>query len=186
MKKLIYFIAFLGLLSCKNNAQDNYKLLTEYKTKADSATAIAQQTLLGKVASSIKKGGTTYAVDFCAVEAMPITDSLSKHFQLKIGRISDKNRNPKNNLSTPTDKAAFALFSKDKTLIDTLLTIESPVYYKRINLAMPACLKCHGNPATDILPGTLQLIQEKYPKDLATNYQLNDLRGLWKVEFPKE
>ena len=51
---------------------------------------------------------------------------------------------------------------------------------------MPACLKCHGTPEKDIDAATLEKLNLLYPEDLATAYQLNDFRGLWKVEFPKE
>jgi cytochrome c553 len=57
------------------------------------------------------------------------------------------------------------------------------VYYKPIRIVMPACLKCHGVPGTDIDSVTIQKLQSLYPADLATGYRLNDFRGLWKVEF---
>ena len=58
------------------------------------------------------------------------------------------------------------------------------VYYKPIRIALPACLKCHGEPISDIDVATSEKIQNLYPADLATGYKLNDFRGLWKIEFP--
>jgi len=48
---------------------------------------------------------------------------------------------------------------------------------------MPACLKCHGVPESDIDSATVQKLRALYPTDLATGYRLNDFRGLWKIEF---
>ena len=48
---------------------------------------------------------------------------------------------------------------------------------------MSTCLKCHGKPDIDIAQGTLKKINQLYPNDLAKGYKLDDLRGLWKIEF---
>jgi hypothetical protein len=36
---------------------------------------------------------------------------------------------------------------------------------------------------TQIAPGTMNVIRELYPNDLATGYALNDFRGVWKITF---
>lgn len=48
---------------------------------------------------------------------------------------------------------------------------------------MPTCLKCHGNKATDIDVATQEIIDARYPNDLATDYKLGDFRGAWKITF---
>ena len=69
---------------------------------------------------------------------------------------------------------------------DTLVEMNQKlVYYKTIKTAMPACLKCHGNAETEINQATSEKLQKLYPNDLATGYQLNDFRGLWKIQFEK-
>jgi len=177
-------LAFIAV-SCKH-ATKNEKQISALKNQADSIATVSQMILLQKVATAIQKGGTEYAVDFCHVKAIPITDSLSKEVQMSIQRITDKNRNPKNNLKTKTDRSIFDEFKRKTELSDTLLTQnEQYVYYKRINLAMPTCMKCHGNPTTDIEEKTLQKISTSYPNDKAVGYKLNDLRGLWKIKIDK-
>ena len=49
-----------------------------------------------------------------------------------------------------------------------------------IPLSQPLCLQCHGGDE-DIAPGTREAILAKYPQDKATGYQLNDLRGIWRI-----
>ena len=48
---------------------------------------------------------------------------------------------------------------------------------------MPACLKCHGVTGNDIDQATTEKLKKFYPNDLATGYQLDDFRGLWKFEI---
>lgn len=175
----------LTAVSCQQTTH-NEKEISALKNDADSIATVSQNVLLQNVAAAIQKGGTEYAVDFCQVEAIPITDSLSKEVQMYIQRITDKNRNPQNNLKTKNDRTIFGEFKRKTELSDTLLTQnEQYVYYKRINLAMPTCLKCHGNPQTDIEDKTLQKINTFYPNDKAVGYKLNDFRGLWKIDIPK-
>ncbi len=183
--RILTLLLLLTVVSCQRNTPRN-KDISILKDKADSIATLSQNVLLQNVAGTIQKGGTEYAVDFCQVEAIPITDSLSKEVQMYIQRITNKNRNPKNNLKTKTDRSIFDEFKRKSELFDTLLIEEKQyVYYKRINLAMPTCLKCHGNLHTDIEDKTLQKINTFYPNDKAIGYKLNDFRGLWKIEIPK-
>ncbi len=173
----------LNFLSCR---QHDRQEIASLKIKADSIAKVSQQTLLQNVAAAIAEGGTEYAVDFCHVRAAPITDSLSNRFKLYIQRISDRNRNPANGLNTVTDQLIFGHFKDQPALIDTLVPgRDRLVYYKRINLMMPTCLKCHGDPVIDIDPKTLKKITTRYPEDKATGYQLDEFRGLWKIEIVK-
>ena len=183
--RILTLLLLLTVVSCQQNTPRD-KDISILKDKADSIATLSQNVLLQNVAGAIQKGGTEYAVDFCQVEAIPITDSLSKEVQMYIQRITDKNRNPQNNLKTKNDRTIFGEFKRKSKLFDTLLIEEKQyVYYKRINLAMPTCLKCHGNPQTDIEDKTLQKINTFYPNDKAVGYKLNDFRGLWKIDIPK-
>lgn len=183
--RILTLLLLLTVVSCQQNTPRD-KDISILKDKADSITTLSQNVLLQNVAGAIQKGGTEYAVDFCQVEAIPITDSLSKEVQMYIQRITDKNRNLKNNLNIEADRLIFDEFKVKSELADTLLIEkEKYVYYKRINIAMSTCLKCHGNPQVDIEEKTLQKINTLYPNDKAVGYKLNDFRGLWKIEIPK-
>jgi cytochrome c553 len=142
--------------------------------------------LLANVAAAIQQGGPSYAIEFCNLKASGITDSLSQVYQCSISRVSAKNRNPENGLKTETDNLVWGNFETGK-LTDTLLQTENKlVYYKAIITAMPACLKCHGLPGTDIDSLTIARLKKLYPDDKATGYSLNDFRGLWRIEFSVE
>lgn len=190
MNRFCYFFAYAFLLfflsSCNTqetpeNSEEKAKFLQE----AENIALASQKAFLTKVTRAIEGGGSEYAVDFCNLAAIPLTDSLSEEFGVLISRISDKNRNPGNNLDTKSDKEAWEYFLQQKDAVSFEATeTGNMVVYKPIKLGMPACLECHGQPDSDILPQTLAKIREKYPEDLAIGYELGMLRGMWKIEKP--
>ncbi|MCO5257264.1 MAG: DUF3365 domain-containing protein [Lentimicrobium sp.] len=194
MRKLLSVIPFLllfVLISCNQSNQPGNSDSRGFDTTAfmqlgDSITVAVQQVLLSNVMLATKAGGAGHAVAFCNERAMALTDSLALKYNCRIQRISDKYRNPANKpgekeaalLKKPgfLNAASPLIFNEDSTL----------VYYKPIRVAMPACLSCHGAAGKDILPGTLEVIRQKYHDDLATGYKEGDFRGLWKITFTKE
>ncbi|MCB0512187.1 MAG: DUF3365 domain-containing protein [Bacteroidetes bacterium] len=189
-KVLIFGIISIVVLSC----QTNNKTLTvseqqDYLSKGDSIATQAQQVLMKNVSTAIQEKGVAGAVDFCNINAMPLTDSLSTLNAVNIQRISEKNRNPNNAIVSELDKSALEqikIMLKDTSISTKHLIVQESgnvYYYKAIPLGMPTCISCHGNTTTDITPETLKVIQTKYPTDKATGYQLGELRGLWKIKM---
>jgi hypothetical protein len=110
-------------------------------------------------------------------------DSLSKVHKLKINRISSKYRNEAN---VPTDFEIKILdyLQNTKNVKDTLVvSLGKATYYKSILIGMPTCLKCHGSDK-EIDKQTLEIINDRYPGDLAKGYKMGEFRGAWKIEFP--
>jgi len=186
MNKLKVFLFIPFLLSCHNDNAE--KATYEYGliARSDSVTNVAQQTLLKNLTATIQEGGFARAIDFCNAEAIPLTRSALTDINASLQRISDRNRNPDNNLKTQTDKEVFAYFKENEMAKDTLVAEKKQyVYYKRINLAMPTCMNCHGSTA-NMDPSALARIDAHYPADKARDYELNELRGLWKLTYQKE
>lgn len=183
MKKSIVVLLLLIFFSCQT-ALDK-ETYHKFQQKGNDVSNLAQSTLLANVVKAIQQGGPEYAVEFCNLEVSGITDSLNQINGVFISRVSAKNRNPLNGLQSPVDQKLWNIFENSPQM-DTVIQSNNKVfYYKRINIAMPACLKCHGNPDSDLNEGTREILQTLYPHDLATGYQLNDFRGLWKIEFQK-
>jgi hypothetical protein len=183
MKRNYFLITVFAILmfSCKTKI-DN-AIYAEFTQKGNEITNQAQSVLLANVAQAMQTGGPVYAVEFCNLKASSIIDSLNQANNCEISRVSAKNRHPENNLKTEADKNLWAIFEAG-TVTDTLIQENKKlVYYKSIKTAMPACLKCHGTPGSDIDAATSEKLQKLYPNDLATGYHLNDFRGLWKIEF---
>ncbi len=182
--RLTLTLSLFILLSCNfSKSKIDDETYTTYLEKGDEITNLAQATLLGNVSKAIQKGGPEFAVEFCNLKASVLADSLSQINNCIISRVSDKNRNSENNLKSQQEKELWNQMQV-KLSIDTLIrNKQSLVYYKSIKIALPACLKCHGDTEHDINTSTLEKINKLYPNDLATGYSLNDFRGMWKVEF---
>lgn len=187
--KALYFL-FLGLLwvSCQQSPRKLTQPEKEtFLALGDSITSEVQRVLLKNVSEQIAKGGTVRAVEFCNENAVSLTNS-SRINTFEINRLSNKNRNPNNEIKSEIDQQAWNEIStlmNNTSLPKHLLKEqgESVYYYKAIPIGMPTCLACHGNEQTEITPETLQIITAKYPYDKATNYTMGELRGIWKVKL---
>ena len=169
-----------------NNASEpSVNYLSEGKRIAGEA-----QAALGKnLAAAINAKGTVYAVEFCNVEAIPITDSMANILGASLKRVTDKMRNPENQANE--DELAF--IKKMKGEMQTGKSPEPLVveingkmvgYYPIVTNAL--CVKCHGNKDIDIEQPTFRKIKALYPSDKALGYSVNELRGMWKVEMNKK
>jgi hypothetical protein len=59
---------------------------------------------------------------------------------------------------------------------------KSVIVHHPIIMQDATCLMCHGNPDT-FAPEVTQALQQLYPDDAATGFELGDLRGAFRVEF---
>lgn len=183
MRLEIALLCLLGLYACSSDSQQEEDQPTvDYLQIGDSLSLHAQQTLLGFVSNKVRDGGTSHAIHFCNLNAIGITDSLSKLNNVEISRISEKFRNPNNEPSATELKLLHTMEANNAD--HTLVTSGSEtIYYKTIRTGMPTCLLCHGNPETEINSDALKILQERYPNDNATGYQIGDFRGAWKIVF---
>lgn len=185
------FLAFLLLASCNPKQQPDTSAKNEIDTlvfmqRGDSIANALQEVLLQNVMLATKAGGPAYAVVFCNERAMPLTDSLSKEYNCKIQRISDKYRNPANKPDGNDEAALQKIRSANPAKPFLVSENGKSIYYKPIKIAMPACLNCHGTEGKEIAMKTLEAIRQKYPDDLATGYKEGDFRGMWKITFQEE
>ncbi len=178
---LVSVLSVVVLFSC--NSKINSEKYSEVQNKGSEIANITQTILLANVGKAIKKGGPEYAVEFCNLKASFITDSLNLVNNCTISRHSAKNRNAGNMLNGEMEKSIWEIFEKTNAKDTVVQSKGKLVFYKPIKIASPACLKCHGNPESDINASTFLKIQKLYPNDLAIGYKMNDLRGVWKIEF---
>ena len=184
VSRFVQIAILVFFFSCnQNTSKIDSKTYLEFQNKGTNVSNLSQATLLANVAKAMQKGGSEYAVEFCNLKVSSIVDSLNIANNCVISRVSAKNRNPENGLKGNQEKELWTLFQNNQ-LGDTLVqTKQKLVYYKPIKIGLPACLKCHGNPDSEINKATFEKIQKLYPHDLATGYKLKDFRGLWKIEF---
>lgn len=184
-------LTILFFASCNSNQQktsDKVSLIdtADILKKGDTITTHVQKLLLANVMTAMSDGGPVNAVSFCNIHAISLTDSLAKDYNCIIQRVSDKYRNPANKLNGKDAEVLANMTSSNST--KPLIDSENGrlVYYKPIKIAIPACLKCHGQAGKEIDAKTMEIISHKYPDDLATGYKEGDLRGLWKITFLDE
>lgn len=183
MRILLFILFLFFLIGCNNSKELSLSEKENYLVLGDSISNKAQMVLLSNVGKQIQKNGTVGAVDFCSEKAIFMTDSLSDK-NIKIQRLSNKNRNPINALESETDKKAWKVLQQNPENKQLVLQDNNTVYYyKSISIGMPTCLMCHGNKQTDISSETLEIINLKYPQDKATDYKMGDFRGMWKINI---
>lgn len=184
MKVLFYTVMFcIIFVGCTSTSTEDVILeKSDYMAIGDSIANIAQHTLLYNVGNAMKNGGPVNAIQFCNINALRLTDSLSTANKVKISRITRKARNPKNR-ATELELMLLAEL-ENNSIADTLIEgLNDRTYYKTIRTGMPTCLKCHGTTDADIDEATLDKLKALYPKDEATNYSMGEFRGAWKIVF---
>ncbi|TNE92861.1 MAG: DUF3365 domain-containing protein [Deltaproteobacteria bacterium] len=138
-------------------------------------------TLKAKVIEGLAANGPAATLEMCSQEAQGLTAMVAGEHQIKVGRTSDKLRNP-NNAGPEWAQAWFA------SVRDTPVAEVKPMtevveidgkkvarFAAPIGIAEP-CLLCHGSPGDDVKAK----LSELYPEDKATGYELGQLRGaIW-------
>ncbi|QAA81116.1 DUF3365 domain-containing protein [Aequorivita sp. H23M31] len=169
------------------NQEDNSQQLSIEERGMQMAQATKAE--LGKnLMGQIQKNGVIAALDFCNIQAMPLTDSMSVVHKAHIRRVSDKPRNPKNKADAvelqhvQTFKNQIAA-GKEPTPIVTTKGEKVEFYYPITTNSM--CLRCHGTPRKELEALTLTNILKHYPDDKATGYGENEVRGIWSIEFSR-
>ncbi len=186
IKITLFILSIFFTFGCKKESDKETVDISFYLKEGKEISIEAQTLLLQKVMSAIKDKGSSYAIEYCNLNASELIDSLSQNKNAVIKRVSDKNRNPLNAASENFEYTFFAegYKSKDLAVWDTVITAnKNLIYYRPIVIGMPACLNCHGDIENDIESETLQKIDKLYTEDKARNYKLGELRGLWKIIF---
>ena len=187
MKALpIAFVLLLGglLLQAQKSAGFNEQIVRE---RGQAIVATATAALSTNLMHAITHGGMTNAISFCSVHALPLTDSALNDPSVLLRRVSTRVRNPANQPDgierrvIQKYQADIAAGKPPAPMVEILQ--DQARYFSPIVLNNALCLSCHGDPDTQIKPEVRALIDSLYPKDSATGFKLNGLRGIWSVTF---
>lgn len=164
----------------KNDSLDYGEIGLEY--------ALSTKAELGKnLMGTIQKKGTTGAVEFCNIRALPITDSMATVQNAKIKRVSDKPRNPANQ-ANEEELAYIETFKRrvasGKEVNPIIKTENNTVYFYYPITTNTMCLQCHGKPE-QMEPQVVSVLHGLYPSDKAKGYNINEVRGIWSITFDK-
>jgi len=186
MKRFILSIALSSLicspLAFADNEIDAEKLASYRSAIKELGGALKSELMAAK-----KAGGAVNALNVCNTKALPISAAVSEKVGLTMTRTSLKPRNAKN---APDDweKAVLEQFEQRKTQGEDPKTLEfheviekdgqrQRRYMKAIHTA-PLCLTCHGSYIAQKIQNKLN---ELYPEDKATGFQVGDLRGAFSI-----
>jgi len=148
------------------------------------------RTLVTNLTQAMQDGGPVNAIEFCSLEALPLTHSVESGSPggLELKRTSFRYRNP---LNAPDEAEEMALLYFEEATLSgdpvppsyvQRVSDEEFRYYRPLFLG-EACLNCHG--ARDgLLPEVQAALDAKYPEDLATGYGPGDFRGVVRVSVP--
>lgn len=182
MKKVLLLssVAFLSL-QCGNKIVyqevSDQKVATVSSDSLHSYVTATKKLLMKNVGEQMQKGGPESALEFCNVEAMPLTKSMSDKYGLDISRVSDKMRNPKN-VANSEELKLIEQYKKQLLAGELLKPVRTETHYYEPLVTNVMCLQCHGEPEKNIKRNVSEIITELYPKDLATGYKENEVRGL--------
>ncbi len=158
----------------------------EEKTALGMEYANTTRQLLGQnLMGAIQQEGVMHALEFCNIEAMPLTAKMEKEHHAQIKRVSDRPRNP-NNSANEEETTYIAHFQKQLDAGQEPTPIVLPegnktrFYFPITTNSM--CLQCHGSPER-IAPEVLERIDWLYPEDKATGYNENEVRGIFSILF---
>lgn len=191
MKQAIVFLGIVFSLTACNRKPAVTHLPREEAVKiAKEAAQDAFQQLSAELAKAIENGGPVSAIPVCSLKAESIVLEVAGKRKLEMIRLSDRPRNPKQ-MAHGDDLAAMNVIRAAKQRGEVPspqveeTRIGSMIVRIPIPLSQPLCLQCHGA-ESDITPETRKAILTSYPDDKATGYQLNDLRGIWRIEISRK
>lgn len=177
-----YVIIAAVLFSCNGNETGTSISDPELKSRGAEITAAVGKTLVGTVQKHMATGGVSEAIQFCQLNALPITDSLSKVHSVQIKRTAIKTRN-QNNLPDSLESIFLNQYLASGKYDSHLVSTKTGVAYFEPILLKGFCQTCHGTPGAEMTFETDSIIKSIYPLDEATGFAEGELRGMWALYF---
>ena len=181
VKKIISKCFMVSLLVCSSMA------LAAEESYETAAKQLQQR--LGKVLmSTIQSEGHIAAIAVCNEQAPQIASAVSEELGLEVSRTAVKVRNPNNSPSAEQKRILEDfehLWSKNKENPPTATYTDDDggkVWMKAI-VMQPQCSACHGS---SVEPELQQAINERYPNDQATGFEVGNIRGAFVVKSKNE
>lgn len=196
MKKNTYTAALFLIITLYCNRQENNDAEKKHPEKGLNPQEIASQAVgkakaeLGKnLLNAISSKGAAYAVSFCSEKALALTEEMSKQYNVRLKRVSDRPRN-QSNLANDEELTVIKNFKtqleKKEKLTPAFRETETEfIGYFPIETNQ-MCMQCHGKKDTDIHSSVYENILKNYPEDKAVGYSENQIRGIWTVMIQKK
>lgn len=167
----------LLLLSCASAGASQQEQLQR------EARALVQQfvgELKPLLQQALREGGPTRAIAVCSTAAPTIADSLSYNSGWLVRRVSLQQRNASRAVPDKWERAVLEQFDARQAAGEQPMDLHvgdvQGVRYRYMQAqgVEAICLTCHGENLAQPVTEALQLY---YPDDMATGYQLGQVRG---------
>jgi hypothetical protein len=140
---------------------------------------------------AMQRSGPAGALDVCSVEAVPIARRISAQTGARVGRTSERVRNPAN-APDAWEQAGLVEFAArieagqqpvdlERWAVVTDASGHRTFRFLKAIPTAPLCLRCHGR---ELAPEVVATLEELYPDDRATGFAVGDLRGAFTVALP--
>jgi hypothetical protein len=169
------------LYSSSSNAADETPIFVQ---EAREATMTFQKALKRELMSAMKSGGPKKAVEVCHSRAPEIAEDIGEKTGWEIGRTSLKTRNEKN-MPSDAERAVLEEFEQRKNNGEAVSTLEwwqeneEAIAYMKAIPMKGMCASCHGS---NVSPSLKQHINQFYPHDMATGFEVGDIRGAFTLK----
>jgi len=187
LKKVLIVGLVMLFISCSGGFSEKEK--QQYTEQGKEIAQATFKELSSNLMTQMKAGGPAQAIPFCNVQAAPITEELSKKYDVVIKRTSNKLRSCENE---PTEReleimdSYEQLISENKDLKPIVeIDLDNKKHFYAPIKIKANCLVCHGKVNETMTVKTDSIIKTLYQFDIATGYSEGDLRGLWSITFNK-
>jgi hypothetical protein len=155
-------------------------------SRADLIVVSMQDALLRELSEALALGGPEFALESCHIDVVGITRRIDRHEGVRVGRTSDRLRNPANapRLWAAPLVAAYAGY-RARDVEGFAVDLGDTVGVLRPIAERPVCASCHG-PLDRMSPAVRNALGRRYPRDRATGFSDGDIRGWFWVEVPKQ
>jgi len=182
----LMLLPLTGFAESNHNAEDT-RLPDLMKSTKEVVDPMPEK-LKTVLVNEISLNGAVKAIDVCSVKAPAMAKAASEKTGWEIKRVSLKNRNPKGS-ADKWEKRAIRDFEQilaansdavmEKGEIVSMQGKQYFRYAKGLKTAKE-CLLCHGK--EEIISIEIkEKLKEVYPKDRATGYDINQVRGIISV-----
>lgn len=185
IKSGLILVIIVLLVSCSSGFSEKEK--QEYTVKGKDIAQATFKELSTSLMKQMKAGGPAKAIPFCNQQASPITNALSKKYNVVIKRTSNKLRSCDNDPSEREIEIMdiYERLMAEKKELQPIVEIDESQkkhFYAPIKIK-ENCLVCHGIVNETMAAKTDSIIKSIYQFDIATGYKEDDLRGLWSITF---
>jgi hypothetical protein len=153
--------------------------------RAEAALQTLQKKVQPRLGKAMADGGPAAAIAICRDESPRLEAETAAESGLRLGRTSDRLRNPGHGAPAwATAQVRAAAGKKAAEVKGLAMDLGDRVGVLLPIAAGPLCLRCHG-PADTLAPEVREQLGRSYPADAAVGYAAGDHRGFFWAEVAK-